>query len=636
MTLGDSELHSTITEKLQNLSHFTQQILLVAALAQRLSDKPTSISQLVKITGNSIARLSIYLWPANQELLLETVDNLDNKSASLNFTPAHVIDSIILFASGDQTLCLAHFRLCSPQLLKVDQQHQIVNFCLIAISNISHFNSHVLNQSYTLLINCKRIHESNISNINPFYIEQLAIWIELGMFDQAQQRILYLQTQPLTFEQRISLAIIASQRLVKLKKPEQALLLLTDTAAQYCGIEDASNLESNVLFDISFQLEAIAKHFNDQPEYFIQPVINKRIRSSLFNQLRLLKKIISICQQAHFSLRAAGAIARMFSLSLTACDDYYAAFACAHFAWVCSWFAADIQIASACRDRALYLASQHSELHLQQCKLILATKLNHWFEPLNLTVKALQLEATFFNRLTAKMALKRQVLIQQLLLCQGEPLKIIARNCQQLLLNNADINDNSNISVLNSMLETSQSLLLAPQSPHFETVNYQDSIAAFSQLFTACYTFDQQHWEIMQSWDAQIETDISSHYIATEAVFICTLMRIASLDSLATSDLNKKRVDGDINRRKMWSDLRAQNYSAQYTLLKALYCAKFNPIEQAINYFEAAYLAVEKYGRLQHQILFYHYYAKLIEKHSPALSTLCLEKKQQKIDIWHR
>ena len=151
LKLGDSELHSTITDKLQNLSHFTQQILLVAALAQRLSDKPTSISQLVNIIGNSIARLSIYLWPANQELLLETVDNLDSKSASLNFTPTHVIDSIILFASGqqlndhhyaigryyqrsgDQTLCLAHFRLCSPQLLKVDQQHQIVNFCLIAI-----------------------------------------------------------------------------------------------------------------------------------------------------------------------------------------------------------------------------------------------------------------------------------------------------------------------------------------------------------------------------------------------------------------------------------------------------------------------------------------------------------------------
>lgn len=326
----------------------------------------------------------------------------------------------------------------------------------------------------------------------------------------------------------------------------------------------------------------------------------------------------------------------MFSLSLTACDHYYAAFACAHFAWVYSWFAADIRIASACRHRALYLASQHSEPHLQQCKLILATKLNHWLEPLNLTVKALQLEAIFFNRLTPKMALERQVLIQQLLLCQGEPLKVIAHNCQQLLENNTDINDNSNISALRSILKTSHYLLVAPQSHHFEKANYQHSIAAFSQLFTPCYTFDQQHWGTMQSWAAQIETDISSHYVATEAVFICTLMRITSLDNRSTNDLNKKRVDGDINRLKMWSDLRAQNYSAQYTLLKALYCAKFNPIEQAISYFEAAYLAVEKYGRLQHQILFYHYYAKLIEKHRPALSALCLEKKRQKIDIWHR
>ena len=122
----------------------------------------------------------------------------------------------------------------------------------MAITNTSHFNSHDLNQCYTLLINCQRIYERDSSNINRFYIEQLAIWIELSMFDQAQQRVLYLQTQPLTFEQRISLAIIASQRLVELKKPELALLLLTDTAAQYCGIKDASNLESNVLIDISF------------------------------------------------------------------------------------------------------------------------------------------------------------------------------------------------------------------------------------------------------------------------------------------------------------------------------------------------------------------------------------------------
>lgn len=308
LTLGDSELHSTITEKLQNLSHFTQQILLVAALTQKISQKPTSIAQLVKITGHSIARLSIYLWPATQELLLETVDNLDSKSASLNFTPAAVINSIILFAFGqqlsehhyaiglyhqrspDKALCLAHFRLCTPQFLKVDQQRQIVNVCQMAITNTSHFNSHDLDQCYTLLINCQRIYERDSSNINRFYIEQLAIWIELSMFDQAQQRILYLQTQPLTFKQRISLAIIASQRLVELKKPEQALLLLTDTAAQYCGIKDASNLESNVLIDISFQLEAIAKYFNDQPEYFIQPVTNKRMSNSLLNQLRLLKK----------------------------------------------------------------------------------------------------------------------------------------------------------------------------------------------------------------------------------------------------------------------------------------------------------------------------------------------------------
>jgi AraC-like DNA-binding protein len=652
LALSTEQLHEQVAEKLASLSDLSVQLLTLSALVQNNTGKAMTIEQLVKITGNSIARLNIYLWPATQQSIINNIENLEASNASISFYSEQLIKPIAQLPSketlsehhyniaryyqhnSNQLLAFKHYQLCTVDSLRSSEQLIVLDYCKQTITHTSRVSSRFLNDVYDLFIRCA--HASKIDNrsVITLYIDQLAVWVDLNLFDKAQRRIDFLHTQHLSFNQRISLAIIASQLLVELNQTEQALELLTHTADKYCGIADATNLKSNVLIDISQQLEVVSNRHSNQPQFFEQPLIEHQQNNSIKNPLRLLHKITNICLQANLPMRAAGAIARMFSLCLEHCDNFYAPFACAHFSWLCSWFSADIKAANACAKRSLYLAEQHSESHLQNCKLILATKLNHWLIPLNQSIGELKIEATFYNHLTDKKAFERHALLQQLSLCQGENLKGIQDNCKDFLIKQTVITDSPSMSCINNILKSVTNILVTDKHKVVPTPKYNNCVSAFTQLFSACYTFQYDHWNIMHNWDARIESDISSHYIATEAVFICTLMRIHNLTPTTKKPVKSTHIEGHINRLRMWSKLRPENYAAQYAIIKAIYFAKFNTIEHSMLEFEKIFADVEKYGALPHQILYYHYYAELVKHDHPVLSALCQEKEQHKKRYW--
>ncbi|MEH6443872.1 MAG: AraC family transcriptional regulator ligand-binding domain-containing protein [Oceanospirillaceae bacterium] len=658
--MSEQQLTKEINLKLASISAFSKHLLTIAGLAQQTNTKPLTLEQLARISQNSIARLSIYLWPVQQQQLIENIDNADPKTALITFTPQLTISlmlkelpaeqklkqhfSIASFyqTQNEHNLAFKHFSLIDLQWLKHQDLQAIAAFCVLQINSSSTPSNTHLDALYDLQINCRKLcnkrtqgqekEESNENNvINQLYIEQLAVWVDLNYLEKAQIRVSDLLNEQLTLNQSVELAIITAQLLVAVKSVEEALTLLTYSAEKYCDIKLDINSESNVLIDISQQLERLGDFCQQQPQAFITPAKCLTLNNTLNNQLSILQKITTICLQENLPLKAAGAIANMLAITLTHCDYYYASFAAAQFAWVCSWFAADIKLAEHCRDRALFLAKQHSEQHLKACELVLFTKVNHWLEPLEQSINALQQE-DFNTPLTGKNTLERQVLLQQLLLCTGENLSFLADNCEQILAAFPPTSANLHPQPLTSILYTISTIQTAKDIE--QAPIYFNSSIAFGHVFSALYRFDYSLWPLLQHWDAQIESETSSHYVATEAVFMCILMRIHHLQATQNNELAKARIDGDINRLKMWKKQQGDNFSVQYAIAKAVYTAKFLNIEQAIDRFESTYVTIEQQAFLHHKILFYHYYAQLLKSKQPALSALCAEKKSNYLTSW--
>ncbi|MCJ8300302.1 MAG: hypothetical protein MJK13_15395, partial [Pseudomonadales bacterium] len=286
--------------------------------------------------------------------------------------------------------------------------------------------------------------------------------------------------------------------------------------------------------------------------------------------------------------------------------------------------------------RGLHLARQQSDSHSHHCQLILYSKVYHWLSPMT---KALQeLRTDFANTINSadSDSVQSSLLLQYLLLCSGEPLATIGLNCEQLLAQFHLDDKQPSSTTLRSIISITDSVLRQQPINGQDTLNYRNSSQGFADLFSAFYTFDHRHWPQLQSWDAKIEMDIPGHYIVTEAVFICTLMRIYCLPRHNPDPLQLSQLEGYLTRLQIWAKLCASNFDAQYQIAKAVYYAKVKPLTQAMAQFEVALQSVERQGHLQHQILCYRHYAQLLKEQHTGLSALCSEKQLKLQRQWLR
>jgi hypothetical protein len=333
---------------------------------------------------------------------------------------------------------------------------------------------------------------------------------------------------------------------------------------------------------------------------------------------------------------SAYATAKMFSLSLKHTDYLYSSSACAYFSWVCSTFTGQIEMVKLCTQRALLLASKHSENQLIKCKLILSYKVHHWLYPLSELKTNLQQEIDKIDPAN-KRYLSIDILLQHLRLCSGSPINTIHQHCNELLNTVTLAPSNLATMAIANLRDTTSRLANKKSDVSNEYVNYQNSMSAFGRLFASFYNFEQRLWPYMQHWDSIIESEISGDFIVTEAVFICTLMRIHCLESnigKARLRLEKNRLEAYINRLKSWAELCPENFSSQYALANTVFHAKFGSEQSAIDKFEAIIGTLNRCSFLHHKILYYHYYAQVLSLNHPTLAALCLDKKHRLHAQW--
>lgn len=644
--MDEQALNHTIALKLDALSAFTKQLLTIAGLAQQTTNKALSLTELADISRNSVARLSIYLWPAQEQQLIESIDAIDPNTALIEFNPQRV-SSVILQELSPLALARLHYQLATfnqtnahheqalAHLFAIDLTHlkliqlqAIIDYCEQRRDTNSPSQLQ-LNALYNLQITCATYAGVDKAIIDQLAIERLAIWVDLGYLTKAQQSVHDLNEALLTADQRVTLAITNAQLLVALGNTDQALRLLTNTADHECMLSLDIQDDSKVLLAIAKQLEYLQQpcllNFSDQQS------LNSVSTALYNNQQRILQKIVVICLQQNLSRKAAGVIAKMIGISHHYNDTFYSSFAYAHFSWVCSWVAADLTLAQRCRDYALTLAQSHSPTHLKSCQLILLTRENHWLEPVPKSIWAIK-QGLIDQSLAGNEIVERQRLLLQLLLCTGEVLSNIRQQCEQTLQTIPEKRDERHCQIFYHIIEAIDSI--NQKTYQNQNINYTNVDRAFCQLFSALYRFDYNLWPQIADWDARIEGEIASHYMTTEAVFMCTLMRIYLADVHQIDARSKAKIESDINRLHIWQAQQKENFTVQYYLVSAVYSTKFSTPDEAFKHFEKCYEHITQFGFLHHKILFFHFYEQLLTRDHLTLSHLCQEKKAQNLSLW--
>jgi AraC-like DNA-binding protein len=653
--LNKSKLIAQLHKRINDVGSFSQELLLLTALLSHNRDTKVAIEQVVKISGNSIARLSIYLWPLQQQELIDNIDNLGKEqlyisiisplatTQIINLAPPRDVANLYFkmaseYQNDNINAAIEYYQQCNLQYLDQWQIEQLYHFCtqLKAHPQYLHcFNT--LSLIYPLLIACEEKLTNNQALLNQFNIEQLETWLELSLFENIYNQYRTLQKSSLNNEQQIRLAIITAQLHVEMNKAEQAITLLQDTAKTLCNLADIPNEHNAVLADIAIQIDYLenSRHTNNEQNFINNT--GKKITDHTAIQLNILQHLITISLQNNKLITAAGAITMMFKLSLISSNAYFSAFAAAHFAWVAHVFANDLTTTKICRHKAIHLSTQHSERHLALCETILLQHVELWLTPVTQLKNSLQ-HKIHHDTTNAHYRLDILILAITLNLCSGTALSSIKTQCLTLIDGlSLDIHSQQTINDIINMIDNITLDPVLESQLHFDRkkiTNHHSNIT-FALLFKAFYNFETALWPSMQFLDAKIESEITNSYLLSEAVFMCSIMRIYCLKTQQKlSTYNYSRAEADKARFKTWSAQCPANFSAQYAILNAISSYLLADEQQSIKQFEIAIKAIKQFGYLHHQILYYHFYARVLSKNQPTLSTLCKDKEKTLRKQW--
>lgn len=643
--IPETEILTILAEKLKQISSFSRGLLSWISVLTTTHPDGVLLTHLADVTHNSVARLAIYLWPSQQ------IGIIDNNSEggewefitfNLNSISEAILKSIpsqektikhfnIAHCASHQwsntSLAMKHYLQCDPLLINETQYLSILAF---AAQHKNVLNEHrslaPLSELYSLLL--KSHYHLNPSHPLPtdLILNQLDTLIKREQVVQAQENIELLQSTELTLEQDYELGLQEAKLFTLKGQPAEVLSTLYRLASQFCGLAPFPSSNNELLLEISIQLDNISQQITQENNHTKQNISNDKNK---LQQLDILQLISQHCLDHKQPLLAACAISRMIKLSLTTTEYKYSAFAYSHFAWISSWFIGNNEIAKYCSLRAQYLASQHSEPHLQLCKLILYTRVYHWFSPQRYIIKKFETNSAI-NEINSAKEINSKTLLQYLLLCTGEKLTTIKSNCEALLTTDNGTHKNSirhsEADALKRISGLCDAFINVTQEPNKAlSKEYRGQLQGFTVLYQAFYQKKYTLWPQLQSWGNLLEQDIPGHFIVIEAVFICTLMQM-HCDAQNNQRLNTRKIETNITRLELWSLQSPENFQPQYEIVKAAYFGHSQPLLVAMKQFEKALTTVEKTGHSQHIMLCYDLYAELIKEELPHLSRSCTEK----------
>ena len=692
----DSKLRiQKIEDRIAQLSSFTLELLEWAALF----GEQFSLVELGKVTSNPVARLAIHLWPAEQLGLIEP-RTISSATAADNHPVSHATD--------EQTgYCFSHPEIRSAiyqRLNETEKGHLHYQCGLLLLEELAdHFT---LKQISTVLLHLNRAHQyldaGEKKRLRHLNIRAAALSRSEHSFASASRYLsnAYRLLRRDQFKKRCQLLLQrASLHLLagEIKLAEQCLLQLpagqTDTldkvgaaliTADICLYRDqpvaALNhlLESLSLLDPALpeednqQLLLLLSQHDEISERLGQQVIpalaSLQSPEDLL-RLQLLEQISLIARQQSKPLLAACAIGRMTKISLLQGRSPLTPFAFVSYAWVASWFCADVRLAQRFSVQGMQLANQFgglmagisdgAELNapgmistglepetdhpstVNPAQVTIATsaallqysQVQHWFAPVHSSREPLQHVAALAQKHGQWLIQGECFLLQhQISLLTTASLSEQQHLCRQhyeQMLKQQQTRQAAQLK--DSSLQLMEQL--SGEQPLPEQVEYQHGWQAFSTILAA-FLLDQQHlWPDLYHWEAPLENELAGYFCVSEALFCTAMMRLI-LAQQQHSLLHRRRLEVEQieSRFELWATHCPENFSTQHHLLQAEKARLLNQNPSPL--YEQAIVSAEKHSFSHHRALCYERYGDYLQSQNQhTLAQFCLTKSR---DLYHQ
>ncbi|MGB1237850.1 MAG: AraC family transcriptional regulator ligand-binding domain-containing protein, partial [Pseudomonadales bacterium] len=621
--LQGSALEAAITRKLDTLSSFNLELMhWLACLAKE--HVCASLQLLSHVSGYSIARLSIYLWPAQQQQLISLQEGEASGDTQIQLHPATLSDTLLCGHNPQQlsarhfTIALSllkqnqlspglnHLKHCPLAQLESLQRHQLSE--QLRRFHTQHETREPLLQSQLLSV---LIALSDLSDEPPrathLRLELLALASALNHRESCEALLSWLDMRPLQLSQQVHLAIYRAQHFKNTRQFERALDSLLKAITD-CGFQEIEDTPNSASQHIAQQIE----HLENAPL-----LIDEHTENTPTPLMQLLQQLTLSALEVHRPLIAAVAICRLLDSLVETPHSGLNAFAHSHFSWMCSWFGGNSNAAHLAAHRAsLASRDQDTQLYLA-CQQVLHTRVLHWFTPLG------DIAAKYHSALAAvdDASTPPQLTTLQLALCSGASISTIYADS---LIQIAHYKKAETPLELRALRDCCRAL---SEGAELETTQ------AFYKLFHRFYTLEEAQWPALFPLAEHVEHNAPSHFITTEASFISVIMQIYSATQ-PIAPLTARRIEAALARFEMWAQQSPENFSAPSALATAAYSASTKPLNIAMQHFEHALSELHTRGHLHHHMIGHFCYAKLLAAEYPQLSALCLSRAHELQKTW--
>lgn len=579
--LNQSDFCEQLHQKSDHLSQFSCQLLEWASLC----GEDFSLEQISTLTADPIARLAIYLWPSEQSGLIICTDDPGDKT---HFRFADVrIRQHFLQRQNQTQLIQRHGDLARAILGHSNASQQTAKLFTHIEKARALFSTKECEAIIKIALQTSE-EQATAGDFRKasYYQDQALALIPSKSTEEYEKQ--YWRLAELLF---LSGEAKSAQKMIdQSDSHSQAKPLLQARIYQHQG---SSNRALNHLLQQPFNTH-LPKDESAQLLFLVEQTEHHRTRLENFdiefqnlaesNQQehyqQLLEQIALLSREQKHPLLAACAICLMVKDTFEYGRTSHSAFAFASFAWVASWFCADIKLARNSADASrLVLNAKQGQIPLssplaqnQDPSLILSSQVEHWLVPLNKVQRNL-------SELEHSCRLKHHWL---------ELIDVLSLSFQMRIYRPGNLN----LEQLEEAFECSLESIRHPDLEHrkhqvrreiLSTLNQlrgtplreADSGSAHnlntcSQIINALVLNEQSSWaELLLTVDL-LEQSLPGYFSHTEALFATTLMRsILAQKQQGFSRKGQIEFTRQHSRIEIWAEQMPENFAAQNMLINA-------------------------------------------------------------------
>ncbi|WP_428035944.1 AraC family transcriptional regulator ligand-binding domain-containing protein [Amphritea sp.] len=676
----DSRLRlQKIEQRIGKLSSFTLELLEWATLF----GEQFSLTDLEKVTNNPVARLAIHLWPAEQLGLIDSgivsaspEGDITDEQTRYHFSHPEIRSAI--YQRQDETeKCQLH-RQCgllllaeladeftltqiTPVLLHLNRAHQQTDTkqrkqlrrLNIRAAELAQAEQNFASASRYLSNAYRLLRNDQFKKRSQLLLQRAKLHLLAGEVKLADQCLQQLPIGHIDTLDTISAALITAEIY---RHRDQQTLALNHL------LENLKLLGQTLPEEDNQQLLLLLSQHEEISELLDQPLIaalsELKAPEGLL-RLQLLEQISLIARQQSKPLLAACAIGQMTTISLLQGRSPLTAFAFVSYAWVASWFCADLRLAQQFSVQGMQLANQFGGLidsgaiesgltdtdrpatENPPAQITIATnaallqysQVQHWFAPIHSTREQIQHVAALSRKHGQWFILGECYLLQhQISLLTATSLSEQLNLCRQhyeQMIEQAQTHQAARLA--DSSLQLMQQLCGEQLLP--DTVEYAHGWQAVSTIIAAFLLDQQQLWPDLYRWEAQLENELAGYFCVSEALFCTAMMRLI-LAQQQHSLVHRRRLEVEQieSRFELWATYCPENFSTQRLLLQAEKARLFNNNPAPL--YEQAIVNAEQHGFSHHRALCYERYGDfLTSQNQQALAQFCLIKSR---DLYHQ